>query len=451
MIVFKKFLWAALAATAAALGLLFSSFAMAQAPAAAAPTTPVMPRNEALWNAATAAKPATIETLKNLVNIETGSANAEGMAAMTNYLEGELKALGASVTRSKAEANPLSQPQGENIYGVVKGTGTKKILLMAHMDTVYVKGTLAKAPWRIASGTEKVKTPAGEVDRAFERAYGPGVADAKGGVAVILNTVKLLQAQGFKDFAQITMLFNTDEEIGSYGSRALIQKLASEHDVTLSYEPTTVPVEAMTLATSGSLPVTVNFKGKAAHAGAEPEKGVNALVEMSDFVMSTLGIDNKDKALRFNWTIATAGGVANIIPDAASITATLRYLHAADRDDAIAKLKERIAKKKLEGSEITLSIPDGRPAFVADAAGKALVNKGVEIYKEVGSRIVVIPVTGGGTDAAYAALSGKPVLEGLGLPGFGYHSNQEEYADIAAIPRRLYLSSRLIMDIAQGK
>jgi glutamate carboxypeptidase len=80
-----------------------------------------------------------------------------------------------------------------------------------------------------------------------------------------------------------------------------------------------------------------------------------------------------------------------------------------------------------------------------------LVNKGVEIYKEVGSRIVVIPVTGGGTDAAYAALSGKPVLEGLGLPGFGYHSNQEEYADIAAIPRRLYLSSRLIMDIAQGK
>jgi glutamate carboxypeptidase len=69
----------------------------------------------------------------------------------------------------------------------------------------------------------------------------------------------------------------------------------------------------------------------------------------------------------------------------------------------------------------------------------------------VGGRIFVVPVTCGGTDAAFAALSGKPVLEALGLPGFGYHSNLEEYADIGAIPRRLYLSSRLIMDIAQGK
>ena len=78
---------------------------------------------------------------------------------------------------------------GENIYGTIKGTGSKRILLMAHMDTVHVKGTLAKLPWRIETGTEKIKTPAGEVDRAFERAYGPGVADAKGGVAVILNAV----------------------------------------------------------------------------------------------------------------------------------------------------------------------------------------------------------------------------------------------------------------------
>jgi len=409
-------------------------------------------RNEALFAAATAAKPATIETLKNLVNIETGSTNAEGMAQMTNFLEGQLKAMGASVTRSKTAANNVSKPVGENIYGTIKGTGSKKILMIAHMDTVHVKGTITKLPWRIETGTEKVKTPAGEVDRAFERAYGPGIADAKGGVATILHTVRLLQAQGFKDFAQITMMFNTDEEIGSWGSKELIQKLAAEHDVTLSYEPTSsVPVEAMILAASGGINVRVDFKGRSAHAGAEPEKGVNALVEMSDFVMSTMGLDNQAKALRFNWTIGSGGTVANIIPDAASLTATLRYVDPAARDEAIAKLRERVAKKKLEGSEITLTIPDSRPSFIADAAGKALVAKAVEIYKEVGGRIFVVPVTGGGTDAAFAALSGKPVLEALGLPGFGYHSNLEEYADIGAIPRRLYLSSRLIMDIAQGK
>ena len=410
------------------------------------------PRNDALFAAATASKAATVETLKNLVNIETGSTNAEGMSVMTNFLEGELKALGATVTRSKAESNPLSNPIGENIYGSIKGAGTKKILMMAHVDTVHMKGTLAKLSWRIEMGTEKVKTPAGEVERSFERAYGPGVADAKGGVAVILNTVKLLQSQGFNDFAQITMLFNTDEETGSFGSRALIQKLAGEHDVILSYEPTSsVPVEAMIHAASGGINVAVSFKGKAAHAGAEPEKGVNALVEMADFVMSTAGLDNKDKALRFNWTIGSGGTVANIVPDSASLTATLRYVDPVLRDETIAKLRERAAKPKLANSEIVVTIPDSRPSFVADAAGKALVAKAVEIYKEVGGRIFVVPVTGGGTDAGYASLSGKPVLEALGLPGFGYHSNLEEYADIGAIPRRLYLSSRLIMDIAQGK
>ena len=414
-----------------ALALLLTCGVVAAQTATAGPV-----RNEALFAAATAAKPATIETLKNLVNIETGSTNAEGMAQMTNFLEGQLKAMGASVTRSKAAANNVSKPVGENIYGTIKGTGSKKILMIAHMDTVHVKGTIAKLPWRIEG----------------DRAYGPGIADAKGGVATILHTVRLLQAQGFKDFAQITMMFNTDEEIGSWGSKELIQKLATEHDVTLSYEPTSsVPVEAMILAASGGINVRVDFKGRSAHAGAEPEKGVNALVEMSDFVMSTMGLDNQAKALRFNWTIGSGGTVANIIPDAASLTATLRYVDPAARDEAIAKLRERVAKKKLEGSEITLTIPDSRPSFIADAAGKALVAKAVEIYKEVGGRIFVVPVTGGGTDAAFAALSGKPVLEALGLPGFGYHSNLEEYADIGAIPRRLYLSSRLIMDIAQGK
>ena len=106
-----------------------------------AQTSAAPARNDALFAAATAAKPATIETLKNLVNIETGSTNAEGMAEMTNFLEGQLKALGATVTRSKAAANDVSKPVGENIYGTIKGSGTKKILMMAHMDTVHVKGT----------------------------------------------------------------------------------------------------------------------------------------------------------------------------------------------------------------------------------------------------------------------------------------------------------------------
>jgi glutamate carboxypeptidase len=107
--------------------------------------------------------------------------------------------------------------------------------------------------------------------------------------------------------------------------------------------------------------------------------------------------------------------------------------------------------KKLPKSEITIAPERGRPAFNAGEGGRRLVDQTVAIYKEAGGTLTVIPRTGGGTDAAYAALSGKPVIESLGLPGFGYHSNQAEYVDLDAIPRRLYLATRLIMDLSNQK
>jgi hypothetical protein len=150
-------------------------------------------RDEALFTAATAEQPAVVKTLEKLVNIETGTGNAEGLAAMADLLEAELKTLGFSVSRSKA----VGKVVGDNLVGTVQGKGGKKLLLMAHMDTVYVKGTLAKAPFRVDGN----------------RAFGPGIADDKGGIAVILHTLKLLKARGFQDFGSITVMFNTDEEI----------------------------------------------------------------------------------------------------------------------------------------------------------------------------------------------------------------------------------------------
>ena len=98
-----------------------------------------------------------------------------------------------------------------------------------------------------------------------------------------------------------------------------------------------------------------------------------------------------------------------------------------------------------------VSVTRGRPAFNAGVEGRKLVDKAIAIYQEVGADLAIIDRTGGGTDAAYAALSGKPVIESLGLPGFGYHSNLAEYVMIDAIPRRLYLATRMIMDLGQGK
>ncbi len=404
----------------------------ASAPAAQVSAAAARSPDQALLAAAQAEKAATIKTLERLVNIETGTGDAQGMAAMAELLEGELRALGATVTRHKAAEGRV----GDNIVGRIPGKGGRKLLLMAHMDTVYVRGTLAKAPFRIEGN----------------KAYGPGIADDKGGVAVILHTLRLLKARGFDGFGELTVMFNTDEEMGSFGSRALIQQLAAQADEVLSFEPTAAGREGLTLGTSGIVYYRVGVKGLAAHAGANPELGVNAAVEGADIIARTMDLDDKGRDLRFNWTIFQSGDKPNIVPDAAKLEANIRYARPEDLDQLLKTLEARIqGKKKLPKSEITIAPERGRPAFNAGEGGRRLVDQTVAIYKEAGGTLTVIPRTGGGTDAAYAALSGKPVIESLGLPGFGYHSNQAEYVDLDAIPRRLYLASRLIMDLSAAR
>ena len=388
-------------------------------------------RDNVLFDAATAEQPAVLKTLEQLVNIESGTGNAEGIAAAGTYLEGQLKALGFSVTRSKAAGNVV----GDNIVGTLKGKGGKNLLLLSHMDTVYLKGTLATAPFRVEGN----------------KAYGPGIADDKGGNAVILHTLKLLKDYGVRDYGSITVLFNTDEEKGSFGSRDLIQEEAKKADYVLSFEPTSAEGEKFSMGTSGIAYVQANIKGKASHAGAAPEQGINAVVEAADLVLRTLDIDDKAKGLRFNWTIIKGGAVNNIIPDSATVNADVRYARSEDFEAAMKTLEERAQKKKVPGAEVAIVVTRGRPAFNAGEGGKKLIDKAMGFYREAGGVVEVEERTGGGTDAAYAALSGKPVIESLGLPGFGYHSNKAEYVMIDAIPRRLYMAARLIMDLGAGK
>lgn len=388
-------------------------------------------RDEALMSAATAEKSAVIATLEKLVNIETGTGNAEGLAAYANLLEDEMKKLGFQVTRHKAAGDAV----GDNLVGMRQGKGGKNILLQSHMDTVYLKGILDKAPFKIEGN----------------KAYGPGIADDKGGNAVVLHTLKLLRERGFDDYGTLMVLFNTDEEKGSFGSRDLIQAEAAKADYVLSFEPTCAGQEKFSLGTSGIAYVFADIKGRASHAGAAPEQGVNALVEAADLVLRTQDIDDKAKSLRFNWTIEKAGNVSNIIPAEAHLQADMRYARVEDFDAAIKTLEEKARQKRLPDAEVKITVKKGRPAFNAGAGGKALVDKAAAFYQEAGGEVGIEPRTGGGTDAAYAARSGKPVIESLGLPGFGYHSDKAEWVDIDAIPRRLYMAARLVMDLAQAE
>ena len=315
-----------------------------------APAAWAQKRDNVLFEAATGEQPAVLKTLEQLVNIETGTTDAEGMATAGKYLEDQLVALGFTVTRHKAAGLSV----GDNIVGKLKGRGGRNLLLISHMDTVYLKGTLAKAPFRIEGN----------------RAYGPGIADDKGGNAVILHSLKLLKTYGFRDFGSITVLFNTDEEKGSFGSRDLIQEEAKQADYVLSFEPTSAERESLSLGTSGIAYVQANIKGKASHAGAAPELGINAVVEASDLVLRTMDLDDKAKGLRFNWTIIKGGAVNNIIPDSATVNADVRYARNEDFEAAMKTLEERAQAKKVPGAEVGIVVTRGRPAFNAGEGGR---------------------------------------------------------------------------------
>jgi len=148
--------------------------------------------------------------------------------------------------------------------------------------------------------------------------------------------------------------------------------------------------------------------------------------------------------------VANAGGVSNIIPDEATLNADVRYQDNLRFEDTMKRLELLAQQKRLPQADVQIQITRGRPAFNSGEGGARLMDLARGIYKEVGGEFGVLERAGGGSDAAYAALGGTPVIEGMGLPGAHYHSNQAEYVMIDAIPRRLYLSTRMIMTLGQG-
>jgi glutamate carboxypeptidase len=394
---------------------------------AAAPDAPLLA-------AARAAEPALIESLKQMVAIESGSSNEAGLAAMATYTEKRLAALGASTERVAPSAG-----RSPIVQATFSGTGTRRIMLIAHMDTVYPAGTLASQPIRLDGN----------------RLYGPGIADDKGGIAVILHALDILKGQGWRDYAQLTVLFNADEEVGSTGSGDIIARLADRHDVVLSCEPTAakavVKTEALLLGASGTATATMEVKGRAAHAGAAPDQGRNALLELAYQLQQTREVAKTVPGTQLNWTTARAGQVRNQIPEQASATGDVRVTvnHGA------AALKTALQNKVAEGrlipdTQTTIAMAEGRPAFAANERGRALAKRAQQIYAELDGRpLALAEGTGGGTDAGFAGRSGKAaVVESFGLAGFGYHA-RDEYIELDSIVPRLYLMTRLLQDIGR--
>jgi glutamate carboxypeptidase len=418
--------------TALAIGLCFA----AAAPAVAAPV-------EQVATLAAKEKAPLLDTLKDLVAIESGSGDREGLDRIADVVAARLKALGGAVEMIEPDpadiyhmADTPKQP-GKMVRARFAGTGTKKILLIAHMDTVYLRGMLAQQPFHVDGN----------------RAYGLGIADDKNGIAVILHTLTILREMNFRDYGALTVLINADEEVSSPGSRATLTRLGSEHDAVFSCEGSRVESDQLSLTTAGIGAVNLHVKGRASHAGAAPERGRNALYEMAHQVLQTRDLSDPEIGLKMNWTIARAGTNRNVIPADATAMADVRVLRVADYDGIEQKVRERIKKQLIADTTVEMTFERRRPPLEVTPASRALAAHAQGIYAEIGNTLIVRDIAeGGGTDAAFAALQTKaPVIERFGLRGFGSHSNDAEYVDLDSIEPRLYLLTRMVMDVSQGK
>ena len=387
-------------------------------------------KDEALLSMAENRKAAFVADLEKLVNIDTGTGDTAGLTQVEAILTARLKALGAEVQAVPSEAPAV----GNILVGTLKGSGDKNAMLVVHYDTVFGPGEAAKRPFKVVGN----------------KAYGPGVADAKPGLLLILNAVEMLKERGFKQYKTLTICFNADEEKSSLGSRALIKKLAADQDVVLSFEPP--EQEQVIIATNGIAYVHLDVKGISSHAGSAPEKGRNAAMEMAYQLLQLKDLGDPAKGTTVNWTVVQAGDRVNVIPAAASAKADMRLSVLSELERVQNDANRIIQKELIPETQVTVRVEDRRPPFSQNPNTDALAKKAQAIYQDIGKTLTPVAMRFG-TDAGYAYNPANPkqtVLEGLGIVGDKLHS-VDEWGDLDSVVPRLYLTVMLLESTLSGK
>lgn len=366
-----------------------------------------------------------LKLLERLVNIDSGSGYEPGLTQVRDIAVNELKQLGFTI-----ELVPDKAANNSHVVATLKGTGKAKILLMAHMDTVFKEGSAAERPFHIKDG----------------RAYGPGVMDDKGGIVAGIYALKVLKSQGFKDYAQITFLLDASEETGSDAASELIRNTAKGHDVTLNLEPGR-PADGLVVWRKGSATAVVEVKGKAAHAGVAPELGRNAAMEAAHQILQLGKLGDEDKKTTINFTVFKSGDRTNVIPDQATAKADVRAALPEEFDRIEKDLARVSANKLIPETEVKTSLQRGLPPMPQTAESDKLVAIAQGIYGELGRKLT-IEGSGGAADASLSAGVGTPTLDGFGIVGGNIHT-AEEYAEVESVVPRVYLLSRMIMELSK--
>jgi glutamate carboxypeptidase len=303
----------------------------------------------------------------------------------------------------------------------------RQIMVLGHLDTVYPLGTLAKMPFRISGG----------------RAWGPGTFDMKGGLVLALFAVDALKAAGITPAKKLVFLWTSDEEIGSESSRRTITSEARRSDAVLVLEPSFGRDGRLKTARKGVGTAEIIVTGRSAHAGVDPEKGVNAVHELALQIERLMKVNNPARGIRVQATVVTGGTVSNVIPDYARAEVDIRFSQATDGPELNRKL--RGLRPISKGARLEIRGGTNRPPLERTAAVRALFRHAQELMRDMGLALGEAS-TGGGSDGSFTAALGVPTLDGLGAVGDFPHGPREHVL-IRALPERAALLAGLLASL----
>jgi len=363
---------------------------------------------------------AMITVIGNLVQYESPSHNKHAVDELGQYLVDVFRGAGARITMH------WSDRFGDHMQADFDGEGPR-ILLLGHHDTVWDVGTLKTMAIREENG----------------RLFGPGVLDMKTGIAQALFAIDALRTVRGKLPRPLTVLSVTDEEVGSESSRKITERVAKDCAAVLVLEPAFGAHGALKTARKGVGNYTVRVTGKAAHAGLDPRKGANAILELSRQLLKIEKFSNAGQGVTVNPGVIRGGTRTNVVAAEASCDVDARVIKVAQAVQLDKKF--RALKPLNRGCRIEVEGAINRPPMERTAAGARLFGLAGEIGAELGLDLKEAAV-GGGSDGNFTAALGVPTLDGLGAVGEGAHAVNESVVIEQLIPRTVLLA-RLIEEI----
>jgi glutamate carboxypeptidase len=366
-----------------------------------------------------------VDALRGMVDVDCGSYTPEGVNVIADLCQSRFEKAGWEVERRQHEPGEGEQRLGDLVIGRVEGRGRTRVLMIGHTDTVFDPGTAAERPFRIEG----------------ERALGPGVTDMKGGLLTGFFAVETLLAAGFDGFGRITYINNPDEEIGSPWSREVILSEAANADVALVLEGARENGDIVS-SRKGVLDVRLEIIGRAAHAGVEPERGRNAILEAAHKTLAIQALNGRWPGVTANVGVVSGGTRPNVVPERCVIEFDVRSPHEDTFEQAGQAVREIADTHTVPDVSVEMISHGWHRPMEKKEGGARLAALAIQVASELGFELEDTS-TGGASDANTTSGAGVPSLDGLGPIGGDDHG-PGEWLDLSSVVPRISLLAGIV-------